>query len=104
MSSAEPEFHPVYKALIQRPALWGVDQRFVFISPVVMGVITTLGRFSPWAFLIGLATMVGCHAAGRWMYEHEPQILPMLWQARGQKWRYDPLKHEPVSIEVANTW
>jgi type IV secretory pathway TrbD component len=102
--ATEPEFHRVYKALIQRPHWWGVDQRFVLISPLLMIVITVLGRFSPWAFLFGLVAMVACHLLGRWMYAHEPQILLMLWRAGRQKGRYDPLKHEPVYVEVRTQW
>jgi type IV secretory pathway TrbD component len=104
MPSHEPIFHPVYKALIQRPHLWGVDQRFVGVSPALMFVIFLLGGFSLPAFGLGLVAMIACHLAGRWMYRHEPQILPMLWRAWPLKGRYDPLKHEPVYVQVRKQW
>jgi type IV secretory pathway TrbD component len=102
--NAEPEFHPVYKALIRRPETMGVDQRFVLVGPAALVIITILGRFSLGGFLFGLVTMAACHVAGRWMYAHEPEILRMLWRAWWHTGRYDPLKHEPVYLEVVKTW
>jgi hypothetical protein len=110
----DPVFHPVYKALIQRPAWWGVDQRFVLLSPFVFVVSTIVGvmlvlltgngSLVLWAFFLGGVAGVLCHLLLSWMYAHEPNFLPMVWRAARQKGRYDPLKHEPVYLEVRAQW
>lgn len=110
----EPEFHPVYRVLIQRPAWWGVDQRFVLLSPllfvvsVILGIplvlLTGNGSLILWAFVLGGVAGVLCHLGLAWMYAHEPNFLPMIWRAVWLKGRYDPLKHEPVFLMVSSRW
>jgi type IV secretory pathway VirB3-like protein len=102
--AADPEFHPVYKALTRRPELWGVDQRYIGLGPGLGVVIFLASRFSLVGLAIGLVAVIVVYVLGRWMYRHEPQIVPMLYRACQLAPRYDPLKHEPVYVERVKTW
>lgn len=91
-----PVVRPVYKALHRPLTLCGVDRRLFFLA-LLLGA-ATFNLF--YSFLAGVLMSSGLYVFALWTGRRDPEMLRILLASSKARRRYDPGKHEPVTLEV----
>ena len=94
--SVQPLLRPVYKALHRPLTVCGVDRRLFFLA-LMMGA-GTFNLF--YSFVAGVLIFVVLYVFGIWATRRDPKLLQILIGSSRFRRRYDPLKHDFVTIEV----
>jgi type IV secretory pathway TrbD component len=85
----------VFKALHRPLTLCGVDRRLFFLA-VLSGAMAFNLVYS---LLAGLLTCAVVYAVA-FSTRHDPQLLPIIMRSARYRARYDPAKHQVVSVRV----
>jgi type IV secretory pathway TrbD component len=91
-----PTYRPVYKALHRPLTICGVDRRLFFLA-LLLGA-ATFNLF--YSFLGGLLMFAGLYGFALWATQRDPEMLKILFASSKIRRRYDPAKHEPVTMEI----
>jgi type IV secretory pathway TrbD component len=91
-----PTYHPVYKALHRPLTICGVDRRLFFLA-LLLGA-ATFNLF--YSFLGGLLMFAGLYGFALWATRRDPEMLRILLASSKVRRRYDPAKHERVTMEI----
>lgn len=91
-----PACRPVYKALHRPLTIAGVDRR-LFLLALLLGA-ATFNLF--YSFLAGLLMALSLYGFALWATKHDPQMLRILLASSQTRRRYDPGKHDPVTLEL----
>jgi type IV secretory pathway TrbD component len=91
-----PTYRPVYKALHRPLTICGVDRRLFFLA-LLLGA-ATFNLF--YSFLGGLLMFAGLYGFALWATQRDPEMLRILLATSKTRRRYDPAKHEAVSVEI----
>ncbi len=90
-----PARRPVCRAIHQPKAWWGIQQSVVF-----GGLYAGLLGMAVIGLVVGVLIGVGILVVGYLALAYDPQLAWMIWHAGRLRPRYDPLKHEPVTIVI----
>ena len=93
-----PTYRPVYKALHRPLTICGVDRRQFFLA-LLLGA-ATFNLF--YSFLAGLLIFAGLYGGALWATRRDPELLRILLVSSNVRQRYDPGKHQPVTMEVSS--
>jgi len=91
-----PIIRPVYKAIHRPLTVFGVDRRLFFLA-LLLGA-ATFNLF--YSFLAGLLMFAGLYGFALFAGAIDPQMLSILLSSARTRRRYDPAKHEPLSMEI----
>ena len=91
-----PTYRPVYKALHRPLTICGVDRRLFFLA-LLLGA-ATFNLF--YSFLGGLLMFAGLYGFALWATRRDPEMLRILLASSKVRRRYDPAKHERVTMEI----
>ena len=91
-----PTYRPVYKALHRPLTIGGVDRRVFFLA-LLLGA-ATFNLF--YSLLAGLLMFFGLYGFGLWTTKRDPEMLRILLASSQARRRYDPGKHDRVTLEV----
>ena len=94
--SDRPTYRPVYKALHRPLTICGVDRRLFFLA-LLLGA-ATFNLF--YSFLGGLLMFAGLYGFALWATQRDPEMLRILLASSKVRRRYDPAKHERVTMEI----
>lgn len=91
-----PTYRPVYRAIHRPLTIGNVDRRLFFLA-LLLGA-ATFNLF--YSFLAGLLMFLGLYGFALWATARDPQMLRILLTSSRARRRYDPGKHDGVSVEV----
>ena len=91
-----PTYRPVYKALHRPLTICGVDRRLFFLA-LLLGA-ATFNLF--YSFLGGVLMFAGLYGFALWATRRDPDMLRILLASSKVRRRYDPAKHERVTMEI----
>ena len=91
-----PTYRPVYKALHRPLTICGVDRRLFFLA-LLLGA-ATFNLF--YSFLGGLLMFAGLYGFALWATRRDPEMLRIVLASSKVRRRYDPAKHERVTMEI----
>jgi type IV secretory pathway TrbD component len=91
-----PTYRPVYKALHRPLTICGVDRRLFFLA-LLLGA-ATFNLF--YSFRGGLLMFAGLYGFALWATRRDPEMLRILLASSKVRRRYDPSKHERVTMEI----
>lgn len=91
-----PTYRPVYKALHRPLTICGVDRRLFFLA-LLLGA-ATFNLF--YSFLGGVLMFAGLYGFALWATQRDPAMLRILLASSKVRRRYDPAKHDRVSLEI----
>ena len=91
-----PAYRPVCKALHRPLTVCGVDRRLFFLA-LTMGA-ATFNLF--YSFAAGLLMFVGLYVFALWSTKRDPEMLRILLGSSKFRRRYDPGKHNHVTMQV----
>jgi len=82
--------------LHRRLTIWGVERRLFFLA-MLMGA-ATFNLF--YSFLAGLLMFLSLYGFAWWATDKDPDMLRILLSSSRARRRFDPAKHDLVSVEV----
>ena len=91
-----PTLRPVHKAPIAPLTICGADRRLFFLA-LLLGA-ATFNLF--YSFLAGLLMFGALYVMALWASRHDPQIIQIVLSSAKARRRYDPCKHERISVRV----
>ena len=91
-----PMCRPVYKVLHRPLTIAGVDRRLFFLA-LLLGA-ATFNLF--YSFLAGFLMAASLYGFALWATKRDPQMLRILLASSQTRRRYDPGKHDAVTLEL----
>lgn len=91
-----PTYRPVYRALHRPLTICGVDRRLFFLA-LMLGA-ATFNLF--YSFVAGLLMFAALYGFALWSTKRDPEMLRILLGSSKFRRRYDPGKHNHVTMQV----
>ncbi len=92
-----PVYRPVYKALHRPLTVCGVDRRLFFL--VLLLGAATFNLF--YSFVAGVLMFGTLYAFAAVATRRDPEMLRILLASSRTRRRYDPGKHQPIRMDIA---